>query len=136
MGAKREDNEVSGTPFPGTGGDFVDGNDVEGHRVPRLGPEDAIRREGDDALRRDADPLRRDGEDAARRLSDAEDDVEGHRVPRYGPQDAIRREDDEAARRWPAGEEQDVEGHLYRNLPTTQGEIIRRGPGDNPHGER
>lgn len=38
----------------------------------------------------------------------------------------------------------DVEGHgikrddadgLFRGGPTTQGEIIRRGPGDNPHGE-
>ena len=32
--------------------------------------------------------------------------------------------------------EDDVEGHLYRGGPTTQGEVVKRGPGDNPHGER
>ena len=44
-----------------------------------------------------------------------------------------------------ADDESDVEGHrmpdaepdgLYRGGPTTQGEVIKRGPGDNPHGER
>ena len=34
-------------------------------------------------------------------------------------------------------DEDDVEGHLYRGGPTTQGgEFAKRGPGDNPHGER
>lgn len=60
--------------LPGTGGDFIDDNDVEGHRQIRS---------TDDAIRRDGEP---DG--------------------------------------------------LYRGGPTTQGEVIRRGPGDNPHGER
>ncbi len=48
----------------------------------------------------------------------------------------------------PTDLDQDVEGHrmmrdvdggadgLYRGGPTTQGEFTRRGPGENPHGER
>ena len=49
----------------------------------------------------------------------------------------------------PTDADQDVEGHmmplgdveggadgLYRGGPTTQGEFTRRGPGENPHGER
>jgi hypothetical protein len=95
VGAKRED-EFMGQKLPGTGGDFIDGNDVEGHRrfVPEDGSEDVARRD-----------------DGPRRYPDVEDDVEGHRS---------RGEPDQ----------------LYRNLPTTQGEVIRRGPGDNPHGDR
>ncbi len=34
-------------------------------------------------------------------------------------------------------DEDDVEGHLYRSGPTTQGgEFAKRGPSDNPHGDR
>jgi hypothetical protein len=40
-----------------------------------------------------------------------------------GPAPILRREDD-------------VEGHLYTGGPTTQGEFTKRGPGENPHGER
>jgi hypothetical protein len=48
----------------------------------------------------------------------------------------------------PDGSELDVEGHqlkrdepdtrtgLYTGGPRTQGEFTRRGPGENPHGER
>lgn len=77
-----------------------------------------------------------------------DDDVEGHRAIR-GEEEAIRRDDDGAIRRDDDGairRDDDVEGHrlirelgqeeLYRGGPTTQGEVIRRGPGDNPHGER
>ncbi len=81
-------------------------------------------------------PLPGTGGDARR------DDVEGH---------AARRDDEGVARRdaepdGAARRDDDVEGHranrsdevdgLYRGGPTTQGEVIRRGPGDNPHGER
>ena len=104
MGARQKDNEFNGQPFPGTGGDFVDGNDVEGHR----------------------------------------------RGPYKVGEEARQRDGEESARRWPGGEDLDVEGHrrgpnmlveeggedLYRNLPTAQGESVRRGPGDNPHGDR
>lgn len=70
-----------------------------------------IRRD-DESLRRDGDQLRREGGDFI-----DETDVEGH----------LR-----SARNLPDSES---EG-LYRNLPTTQGEVIRRSPGDNPHGDR
>ncbi len=60
--------------LPGTGGDFIDSQDVEGH---------AIRRDEDQTIRRD-----------------------------------------------------DAETGLYNPGPTTQGEIIYRGPRDNPHGDR
>ncbi len=67
-------------------------------------------RRDDDSLRRDGESLRRDGGDFI-----DETDVEGHvRGPRNSP---------------------DAE-ELYRNLPTTQGEVVRRGSGDNPHGDR
>jgi hypothetical protein len=52
-------------------------------------------------------------------FSDDESDVEGHRAH---TQKAI---DDEAG---PEG--------LYRGGPTTQGEVVRRGPSDNPNGDR
>jgi hypothetical protein len=100
MGAKRDDERVLG--LPGTGGDFIDGTDVEGHLV----------RSGNPALPEGGgEPVR------SRNPAPDEDDVEGHRV-RSGN---------------PAGPE--GEG-LYRGGPTTQGEVVRRGPGDNPHGER
>jgi hypothetical protein len=73
--------------LPGTGGDFIDPKDVEGHR------------------RTIAVPYDQDTTDTP--TPPTYPDVEG-----------------------------DVEGHLYRGGPSTQGEIIRRGPGENPHGER
>jgi hypothetical protein len=87
--------------LPGTDGDYIDEDDVEGHRATVRNP--AIPEEGEGIAR------------ARNPLAD-EDDVEGHRATVRNP--AIPEEG---------------EG-LYR-LPTTQGEIARRGPGDNPHGE-
>ena len=94
MGAKHEDEKLLGQ-LPGTGGDFVDTNDTEGHRLKQDPPEVVMR----------------DPEDVVNR--DTEGDVEGHR--------AFRKEDEDG---------------LYRGGPTTQGEIVMRGPGDNPHGDR
>ena len=101
-------DQFAGTKLPGTGGDFLDETDVEGHRRIR-GEEDAARRGESEALRRgEPEALRRS-------IPDVEgDDVEGHRRPvRFSEPD-----------------------ELYRGGPTTQGEIIMRGPGDNPHGDR
>jgi hypothetical protein len=92
MGAKQDGEKLLGQ-LPGTGGDFVDTNDTEGHRAKMDPPEVA----------------KRNPEDVAKR--DPENDVEGHRLP-------------------------DGEEDLYRGGPTTQGEIVMRGPGDNPHGDR
>ena len=91
MASDQGKSELIGEGLPGTGGDFVDQNDVEGHNV-----------------------------EAAPRRATA-----GARVHRAGVVvDRISDEDD-------------VEGHLYRGGPTTQGgEFAKRGPGDNPHGER
>jgi hypothetical protein len=88
--AKRDKEEQGiGTQLPGTGGDYIDTADVEGHK------------------------LRRDEESALRR-----DEVS-----------ALRRDEESALRR-------DGETGLYNPGPSTQGEIMRRGPGDNPHGDR
>jgi hypothetical protein len=122
------EDQFIGQQLPGTGGDARRrDDDVEGH-ARNLGKEEA-RRDDPEGLRRD-DPegLRRD------------DDVEGHARQR-DDEGYKQRDDAEGARR-----DDDVEGHvlrrdsdpegLYRGGPTTQGEVIRRGPGDNPHGER
>jgi hypothetical protein len=61
-------------------------------------------------------------------------DVEGHKH-------LLRAVDDEIG---PDGQhhlvkytdDADVEGHLFHSGPTTQGEFMKSGPGDNPHGER
>ena len=90
---KNADQQVG--QLPGTGGDFLDTEDTEGHR--------RIREAGSDVVRRE--------DETGRTFPDVEDDVEGHR--------RIRGEED-----------------LYRGGPTTQGEIVMRGPNDNPHGDR
>ena len=92
MGAKQEGEKLLGQ-LPGTGGDFVDPNDTEGHGVKQDPPE-VVNRNPEGAVQREP-----------------EGDVEGHRLP-------------------------DGEEDLYRGGPTTQGEIVMRGPGDNPHGDR
>lgn len=98
MASKRDSNEFTNR-LPGTGGDFLDGNDVEGHlKVPVMNT-----------------PEPEGGEIAPRFPETGDEDVEGHRLP--------------------SGVAPDGEG-LYRGGPTTQGEIVMRGPGDNPHGER
>ena len=83
--------------LPGTGGDFLDTEDTEGHRRTVLAD--------------DEQPALRQEDQPGPTFPDVEGDVEGHRL---------------------SGDE---EG-LYRGGPTTQGEIVMRGPGDNPHGDR
>jgi hypothetical protein len=92
------------------------------------------------------DEIGPEGQKHLSKYSDDESDVEAHRAH---TQKAI---DDEAG---PEGQKRmvsfsddgsDVEGHaarrdaepdgLYRGGPTTQGEVIRRGPSDNPNGDR
>lgn len=73
--------------------------------------------------------------------TDSDQDVEGHlKHSPMAPDDAARDvapEPDEALRpATPEPDEKDVEGHLFRTGPTTEGEFSRRGPGDNPHGDR
>jgi hypothetical protein len=85
--------------LPGTGGDFLDTDDTEGHRR-------TLQVDGDQPV------IRRDDEPGTR-FPDVEGDVEGHR--------AYRKEEEDG---------------LYRGGPTTQGEIVMRGPNDNPHGDR
>jgi hypothetical protein len=94
---KKGDEQLMGQ-LPGTGGDFLDTEDTEGHI--RINLADG----GEPVLKRD--------DQTGRTLPDTEDDVEGH----------IRHRGDEDG--------------LYRGGPTTQGEIVMRGPNDNPHGDR
>jgi len=93
MGAKQDGEKLLGQ-LPGTGGDFVDPNDTEGHVLVRQEPPKVVKSDLPDVVKREP-----------------EGDVEGHRLP-------------------------DGDEDLYRGGPTTQGEIVMRGPGDNPHGDR
>jgi hypothetical protein len=79
--------------------------------------------------------------------TDLDHDVEGHRYTSDDPDapgpeslhtgtgsdaptpDGLRAIPDEA-------DGKDVEGHLFHTGPTTEGEFSRRGPGENPHGDR
>ena len=93
-----------------------------------------------------------EGQQKLSKYADDESDVEGHRAK---AQKAAEDEAGPEGARRPAkyaDDESDVEGHrapteravedeagpegLYRGGPTTQGEVIKRGPGENPHGER
>ena len=90
MGDKHEGEKLLGQ-LPGTGGDFIDDTDVEGHAQinPADGSEGVAKRRG-----------------------------RGRR--RAATDEVVKRDGD------------DVEGHLYRGGPTTQGEIVMRGPGRQP----
>ena len=85
--------------------------------------------------------MRRDEDEGIMRRD--EDDVEGHSLHR-GESGISRRDADGAVSRGGADED-DVEGHsmardagegLHRGLPGSGGEFLRRGPGDNPNGDR
>ena len=134
MASDQGKSELFGEGLPGTGGDFVDPNDVEGH----------VRLTESDPLGAKAAPDPTDTEPG-------ESDVEGHTSggPEEGHgwgEDAPGRtsvrftdEGQDAPGRTSVRfiDEDDVEGHLYRSGPTTQGgEFAKRGPSDNPHGER
>jgi hypothetical protein len=119
MASDKGTSELFGEGLPGTGGDFVDPNDVEGHKSGAPEPE---------SLGAPNAPGPTD--------SQGEDDVEGHESG--GP---------EQGHGWGEGspgrsgirfiDEDDVECHIYRGGPTTQGgEFAKRVPSDNPHGER
>jgi hypothetical protein len=129
---KKDDtmDQIGGQPLPGTGGDFIDTQDVEGHRAR--------------AVKAVEDEVGPDGQQRLTKYSD-EEDVEGHRAR------AVKAVEDEVGpdgqqRLTKYSDEEDVEGHglrrdaepdgLYRGGPTTQGEVIKRGPGENPHGDR
>lgn len=125
MASDKGTSELFGEGLPGTGGDFVDPKDVEGHvRPPKPESLGAPRPESLGA------PVAPGPTD-----SQGEDDVEGHTSG--GP---------EEGHGWGEGspgrssvrfiDEDDVEGHLYRSGPTTQGgEFAKRGPSENPHGD-
>jgi hypothetical protein len=97
--------------------------------------------------------------DAGDGITRRDDDVEGHSMHRSD--DGVTRRDGEGVTRRDGGgdgvtrrddktsfigsDEDDVEGHsmfrdagesLHRGLPGSGGEFTRRGPGDNPHGDR
>jgi len=86
--------------MPDTGGDFIDGNDVEGHKRNARDADGIARRDNAESFRLNVAP--------------DEQDVEGHRF---------------------LSATGDGAEELYRGGPSTQGEILKRGPGDNPHGD-
>jgi len=117
MASDQGKSQLFGEGLPGTGGDFVDPNDVEGH--VRL---------------TDSEPL--GVTDAPGPTDSSADDVEGHQSG--GPDQGHGWGEDAPGRASVRFiDEDDVEGHLHRSGPTTQGgEVARRVPSDNPHGER
>lgn len=60
----------------------------------------------------------------------APDDTERQEPTKPAPP-AIRRPQPEVP-----DTDDDTEGHLYSPGPSTQGELLPRIPGDNPHGDR
>jgi len=81
----------------------------------------------------------------SRSLVEDEDDVEGHQLRKDVGDGAVRRsEPDGFKSRSLVEDEDDVEGHqmfrgddgLHRGGPSTQGEFMKQGPGDSPHGDR
>jgi hypothetical protein len=160
-------DQVFNSRIPGTGGDFIDDQDVEGHATNKAkfadegGPEGAQPRlakvdGSDDDVEGHATNKAKfadeGGPEGAQprlaKVDGSDDDVEGH--SRIGP--IIARADggpEDNARH--LEDDDDVEGHktakakaiddggpedLYTGGASTQGEIIARGPNDNPHGER
>ena len=69
--------------------------------------------------------------------TDLDHDVEGHRYKSddFNP-DAPKPGEGVKAIPEDAEDGKDVEGHLFRMGPTTEGEFSRRGPNENPHGDR
>jgi hypothetical protein len=64
------------------------------------------------------------------------DDTEGHRLR---PGSDARPDEGEGTAAHPhlgSTDEPDVEGHALHKSPSTEGEFARRGPRENPHGER
>ena len=89
------------------------------------------------------------GDDGVIRRDYGDDDVEGHSIARGGDELASSKGDgfarskgDDGVIRRDYGDD-DVEGHsiarggdeLQRGSLSTQGEFLRKGPGDNPHGD-
>ena len=78
------------------------------------------------------------GGDIAMRVDGTDEDVEGHRMKdvRSGFNPDAPRPGEGVRDGAEGSDEDDVEGHLYRLGPTTEGEFSKRGPGDNPNGDR
>jgi hypothetical protein len=115
-------SKLFGEGLPGTGGDFIDPNDTEGHA--RL-----------------AEPTPTGLDEPGPTDSARDDDTEGHsRISddSSGGQTNLRGwgDDGDGRTRSKFIDDQDVEGHLYRTGPTTSGDFAKRGPTNNPHGER
>jgi hypothetical protein len=93
MADEQGTGKLFGEGLPGTGGDFIDQNDTEGH-------------------------------------AGTGDDTSGGKTTLRG-----WGEDGDGRTRSKFIDEQDVEGHLYRTGPTTSGDVAKRAPTDNPHGD-
>jgi hypothetical protein len=123
----QDKSQLFGEGLPGTGGDFIDGNDTEGHaRNPRL---PGVTDGGPESARNPRLPGA---------TGDDEADVEGHRR-NYNLPGATEGPEGVRNPRLPGidgSDEADVEGHLFTGGPSTQGDFAKRVPSDNPHGER
>jgi len=107
----------SGTELPGSGDDSRHA-DVEGHRNLNKAIDDEIGPDGQHRLVKYTDDA----------------DVEGHRNLNKAIDDEIGPDGQHRLVKYT--DDADVEGHLFHSGPTTQGEFMKSGPGDNPHGER
>ena len=123
MADEQGKSKLFGEGLPGTGGDFIDPNDTEGHV-------------------RYAEPTPTGLDEPGPTDSRPDDsDTEGHvRFTDDGPGGPTNvrgwGEDGDGRSRAKFIDDQDVEGHSYRTGPTTSGDFEKRPPIRNPHGER
>ena len=123
MADQQGKSKLFGEGLPGTGGDFIDTNDTEGH-----------------VKLHDDEPAPAGAADAPGPTDSLDEgDTEGHsRFSDETPGPTNLRgwgEDGDGRSRVKFIDDQDVEGHLYRTGPTTSGDFAKRAPTDNPHGE-
>ena len=122
MADEQGKSRLFGDGLPGTGGDFIDPNDTEGHGTHAEPTPTGLDEPGPTDSRHD------------------EDDTEGHgRFTDDAPAGPTRvrgwGEDGDGRTRVKFLDDQDVEGHVYRTGPTTSGDLAKRAPQDNPHGD-
>src|SRR5215204_1198382 len=166
-------SKLFGESLPGTGGDFIDTNDVEGHMPSNhLSPKPLNSIPGKNlvgsATEGDVDGHAIPGKNLVGSATDGEGAIPGKNltgsaIPGKNLTGSLSGEEDTEGHAIPgknlvgsaipgknltgsaipgknlvgsATDEDDVEGHIFTGGPSTQDEFAKRGPGENPHGER
>src|SRR4051794_18695982 len=156
-------SQLFGDSLPGTGGDYIDSTDVEGHMTNKhldpkpVGNSDETATDDTEghnkygpggslagAIPDEAGPDK-SSNGAIRHPNVVDsDDTQGHAgkvtlpggVPVTGEGEPDEFSNKRLFRDFDGGTDDDTEGHLFTGGPSTQDEFAKRGPGENPHGER